>query len=153
MPCGPVQRARIVLACTQRLTNSAIAKRLGTSPSTVGKWQRRFVEHGVQELHDELCPGRPRTHEDKKAAGLINRALQERPSHASAWSMRRMAEDEGVSKRTVQRWFSLFGAKPHRSDAFKHQGAVCRREEPGPGTQSQSAHVAAGTGLRRRLPP
>ena len=30
-----------------------------------------------------------------------------------------MAEAEGVSKSTVQRWFSLFGVKPHRSDTFK----------------------------------
>ena len=30
-----------------------------------------------------------------------------------------MAEAEGVSKSTVQRWFSLFGVKPHLSDTFK----------------------------------
>ena len=30
-----------------------------------------------------------------------------------------MADAEGVSKSTVQRWFSLFGVKPHLSDTFK----------------------------------
>ena len=30
-----------------------------------------------------------------------------------------MAQAEGVSKSTVQRWFSLFGVKPHLSDTFK----------------------------------
>ncbi len=30
-----------------------------------------------------------------------------------------MAEAEGVSKSTVQRWFSLFAVKPHRSETFK----------------------------------
>ena len=41
MPYGLVQRARIVLACAQGLTNSAVAKRLAVSPSAVGKWRRR----------------------------------------------------------------------------------------------------------------
>ncbi len=30
-----------------------------------------------------------------------------------------MAQAQGVSKSTVQRWFSLFGVKPHLSDTFK----------------------------------
>ena len=119
MPYGLVQRARIVLACAQGLTNSAVAKRLAVSPSAVGKWRRRFLERGVQGLHDELRPGRPRTYDDEKVAVLINRALQQKPDHAGAWSVRLMAEAEGVSKSTVQRWFSLFGVKPHRSDTFK----------------------------------
>ena len=78
MPYGLVQRARIVLACAQGLTNSAVAKRLAVSPSAVGKWRRRFIERGVQGLHDELRPGRPRTYDDEKVAVLINRALQHR---------------------------------------------------------------------------
>ena len=119
MPYGLVQRARIVLACAQGLTNSAVATRLSVSPSAVGKWRRRFLERGVQGLHDELRPGRPRTYDDDKVAELINRALQRKPDHANAWSVRLMAEAEGVSKSTVQRWFSLFGVKPHLSDTFK----------------------------------
>ena len=30
-----------------------------------------------------------------------------------------MAQAEGVSKSTVQRWFSLFGIKPHLTKTFK----------------------------------
>ena len=119
MPYGLVQRARIVLACAQGLTNSAVAERLDASPSAVGKWRRRFLERGVQGLHDELRPGRPRTYDDEKVAELISRALQEKPDNASAWSVRLMAQAQGVSKSTVQRWFSLFGVKPHLSDTFK----------------------------------
>ena len=119
MPYGLVQRARIVLTCAQGLTNSAVAERLDASPSAVGKWRRRFIERGVQGLHDELRPGRPRTYDDEKVAELINRALQDKPDNASAWSVRLMAQAQGVSKSTVQRWFSLFGVKPHLSDTFK----------------------------------
>ena len=122
MPYGLVQRARIVLACAQGLTNSAVAERLEASPSAVGKWRRRFIERGMQGLHDELRPGRPRTYDDEKVAELINRALQEKPDNASAWSVRLMAQAQGVSKSTVHRWFSLFGVKPHLSDSFKLSG-------------------------------
>ena len=119
MPYGLVQRARIVLACAQGLTNSAVAEHLDASPSAVDKWRRRFLERGVQGLHDELRPGRPRTYDDDKVAELINRALQKKPDNAGAWSVRLMAQAQGVSKSTVQRWFSLFGVKPHLSNTFK----------------------------------
>ena len=133
MPYGLVQRARIVLTCAQGLTNSAVAKRLAVSPSAVGKWRRRFLERGVQGLHDELRPGRPRTYDDEKVAVLINRALQQKPDHAGAWSVRLMAEAEGVSKSTVQRWFfPVRGqAAPERHlqavqrPVFHREGARC----------------------------
>ena len=73
----------------------------------------------MQGLHDDLRPGRPRTYDDEKVAELINHALQEKPDNASAWSVRLMAQAQDVSKSTVQRWFSLFGVKPHLSDTFK----------------------------------
>ncbi len=119
MPHGLVQRARMILACAEGLTNTAVAERLDVSLSAVGKWRRRFLDRGVQGLHDELRPGRPRSYGDEKVAGLITRALHNKPDNADAWSVRLMAEAEGVSKSTVQRWFSLFGVKPHRSDTFK----------------------------------
>ena len=119
MPHSLVQRARIIVACAEGRTNAEVAARVGASPSAVSKWRRRFLERGVEGLHDELRSGRPRTYDDEKVAGLINRALQHKPDHANAWSVRLMAEAEGVSKSTVQRWFSLFAVKPHRSETFK----------------------------------
>ncbi len=95
MPCGSVRRARIALACAQGLTNTAVAQGLHVSLSVAGTWRRRFLE-GV---HDEFRPGRPRTHDDEKVAVLINRALRKTPDNAGAWSVRLMAEAEGVPKR------------------------------------------------------
>ncbi|MDE2955683.1 MAG: helix-turn-helix domain-containing protein [Bacteroidota bacterium] len=37
MPHGLVQRARIVLACAEGVTNAKVAAQLGVSASTVGK--------------------------------------------------------------------------------------------------------------------
>ena len=115
MPHGLVQRARIVLACADGLSNKAVAELVRTTPQTVGKWRRRFIEQGIEGLHDEIRSGRPRIYDDERVAGLINRVLQEKPHDANTWSVRRMAEAEGVSKSTVHRLFTLHGIKPHRS--------------------------------------
>ena len=49
-------RARIVLACAERLDNKAVAARLGVCSATVGTWRRRFVERRLEGLAD--TPGR-----------------------------------------------------------------------------------------------
>ena len=119
MPHGLVQRARLVLASAEGLSNKAVGQRVGLTPNVVGKWRRRFLESGVAGLHDELRPGRPRTYDDERVATLINHALQETPQSATHWSVRSMAATQGVSKSTVQRWFTLFGVKPHLARTFK----------------------------------
>ncbi len=119
LPHGLVLRARMILASAEGLTNRAVAERVGASPQAVGKWRRRFLELGVQGLHDELRPGRPRSYDDEKVAQVISRALQQKPANAENWSVRLMGAAEGVSKTTVQRWFSLFGIKPHLAQTFK----------------------------------
>ena len=119
LPCAWVVRARMILAGAEGLTNTAVARRLGVTPQTVGKWRRRFRAAGVKGLHDELRPGRPRTHDDEKVAAVINRALQKAPDAATHWSTRTLARAEGVGKSTVQRWFALFGVKPHLAKTFK----------------------------------
>ena len=42
LPYALVVRARIILASAEGLTNAAVAKRVGVTPHTVGKWRRRF---------------------------------------------------------------------------------------------------------------
>ena len=119
LPYALVVRARIILASAEGLTNVAVAKRVGVTPHTVGKWRRRFREAGMQGLHDEIRPGRPRTYDDDKVAAVINRALQGPPDAATHWSTRTLGQAEGLSKSTVQRWLALFGVKPHLAQTFK----------------------------------
>ena len=76
LPHSVVQCAQNVLACGSGETNTSIAKRMGLTGVTVGKWRKRYREPGLEGLHDELRPGRPRTYEDDKVAEVINRALQ-----------------------------------------------------------------------------
>lgn len=119
LPYTLVLRTRMILASAEGLTNTAVARRFGVTPQTVGKWRRRFRAAGVEGLHDELRPGRPRTHDDEKVAAVISRALQKTPDDATHWSTRTLARAEGISKSTVHRWFALFGVKPHLAKTFK----------------------------------
>jgi putative transposase len=48
------QRVRIVLSCASCESNSAVARRLELTDSTVGKWRTRFVKHRIAGLYDEL---------------------------------------------------------------------------------------------------
>jgi len=102
-----------VLACCAGETNTAIAKRIGLTGMTVGKWRKRYRELGLEDLHDELRPGRPRTYEDDTVAEVINRALQTKPTDGSTqWSARSLATATGISKTTVHRWLQTFSVQP-----------------------------------------
>jgi putative transposase len=108
MPHSIVQRAQIVLACGAGESNTTIAKRMGMTGMTVGKWRKRYREFGIEGLHDELRPGRPRTYEDGKVAEVINSALQTKPSDGSThWSARSLAAETGIPKSTVHRWLKV----------------------------------------------
>jgi transposase len=119
LPHALVRRARIVLMSAEALSNQVIAERCGVSVPTISHWRRRWREDGIAGLHGELRPGRPRSYDDERVAGLINTVLHSRPEGSSHWSVRTVAAQTGVSKSTVGRYFTLFGLAPHRSKSFK----------------------------------
>ena len=120
LPHSIVQRAQIVLACEAGETNTAISKRMGLKGMTVGKWRKRYRDLGLEGLHDDLRPGRPRTYEDDKVAEVINRALQNKPADGSTqWTARSLAAAMGISKSTAHRWLQTFYLQPHRQKSFK----------------------------------
>ena len=119
LPHGLVRRVRIVLMAADGLTNRAIAERLGLSHATVGKWRMRYLEQGLEGLHDELRPGRPRSISDEQVAALIRKTLKKKPKAATHWTVRSMAEQVKLSKSTVHRIWTAFGLQPHRQRHFK----------------------------------
>ena len=58
LPHGVVQRAQIVLACANGESGKEIAKRMRLNKNTVVKWRNRYLEYGIEGLHDELRCGR-----------------------------------------------------------------------------------------------
>jgi len=119
MPHGLVRRAKLVLLSADGQSNKAIAKKLGLSTSSVVKWRRRFIEQGIQGLHDELRPGRPRSISDEEVASMLNKTINTKPKSRTHWSCRSIADETGISKSTVNRVWNAFSIAPHRQRHFK----------------------------------
>ena len=177
MPHWLVRRSQIVLLSGEGESNREVARRCGVSAPVVSHWRRRYQERGLAGLHDELRPGRPRTHDDEKVAELITLVVQRKPDHATQWSVRSGAAVTGISKSSVGRYFALFGLQPHRSKSFKLSTdpffvekvrdivglylnppdkalvAVRGRAEPGAGIGAYPTGAADGLGLCRRSNP
>lgn len=119
LPHGLVRRARIVLMAADGITNKVIAEKVGVSSVTVGKWRKRYVEQGIQGLHDELRPGRPRSISDEQVAVLIRKTLKTKPKEGTHWTVRSIAAETDLSKSTVHRIWQAFGLQPHRQRHFK----------------------------------
>lgn len=119
MPHALVQRARIILFAAAGETNSAIAKKMGVSKPTVGIWRKRYIDYGLEGLHDELKPGRPRTISDEQVATVIRKTLKTKPKKGTHWAVRPMAESTRISKSTIHRIWTAFGLQPHRRKTFK----------------------------------
>src|SRR5512137_1521445 len=91
------RRARIILACADGLTNTAVARRLRVAPGTVCKWRQRFVEQRVDGLLDEPRPGTPRCITDAQVEAVIVKTLESTPRGETHWSTRSMAKATGHS--------------------------------------------------------
>src|SRR2546427_3022609 len=96
LPAGLVSRARIILLSSSGKTNMQIARQMGLTNATVGKWRRRFLEQDVSGVHDELRPGRPRPISDERVAGLVRKTLETKPKEGTHWSIRQMAEQTRI---------------------------------------------------------
>lgn len=119
LPAGLVKRARIVLLSAAGKTNQEIARQLGLTTATVGKWRGRFLEQDVTGLHDELRPGRPRSVSDERVARVVRKTLETKPKDGTHWSVRQLAAETHLSKSTVHRIWHAFGLEPHRQRHFK----------------------------------
>jgi transposase len=112
-------RCRIVLAAADGEPSKDIAARLGCATQTVGRWRGRFAKRGLDGLHDEPRPGKPRQITDEDVERVIVKTLEERPPNATHWSTRQMAQATGMSQTAISRIWRAFGLKPHRSEHFK----------------------------------
>ena len=113
------QRASLVLAAADGLSNQAVAARLRITPWTVGKWRGRFLARRLDGLLDEPRPGAPRTITDAAVERVVTLTLESTPKDATHWSTRAMARRTGMTRSAVSRIWRAFALHPHRSEAFK----------------------------------
>ena len=112
-------RCRIVLAAAGGEQSKDIAARLGCSSQTVGRWRGRYAKRGIDGLHDEPRPGKPRQIGDEEIERVIVKTLEEQPPNATHWSTRSMAAATGMSQTAISRIWRAFGLKPHQTETFK----------------------------------
>ena len=119
LPHGLVRRAEMVLLAADGWPNEAVAAAVGVSRVTVGKWRRRFLDNGLNGLHDELRSGAPRSITDEQVAEVVYKTLKTKPKNQTQWSVRSMGEATGLSKDAVHRIWRTYGLQPHRQKHFK----------------------------------
>lgn len=119
LPHSLVVRARIVLMAADGASNTAIAQKLDLSQQAVCLWRKRYLEQGIQGLHDELKPGRPRTISDERVAALVKKTLKTKPKDGTHWTVRTIAQGTHFSHMTAHRIWKAFGLQPHRQKHFK----------------------------------
>ena len=112
-------RSRVVLACADGRSNTAVAAELRVCIDTVGKWRSRFLEQRLDGLLDQPRSGRPRMIDDADVERVIALTLETTPKDATHWSTRAMARRSGLSHNTVSRIWRAFALQPHRTETFK----------------------------------
>jgi putative transposase len=119
LPHSLVLRAQVVLLAVDGASNNEIASQLRLSPQSVCLWRKRYLSLGIQGLHDELKPGRPRTVSDEKVAFVVRKTLDTKPKDGTHWTVRTIAKETRLSRATVHRIWHAFGLQPHRQKHFK----------------------------------
>ena len=116
---GLALRSRIVLRCSTGVPNTQVARELGITNATVGKWRSRYVVKGPAGLLDEPRCGAPRRISDEQVEEVVVKTLESTPRNATHWSTRSMAAASGMSRPTVNRIWRAFGLQPHLAESFK----------------------------------
>lgn len=119
-PQQVAQRCRIILAAAEGKQDKDIAGSMQINYKTVALWRHRFCSEGPDCLW-EVAAGRGRKPyiTTDKIEKVINATLQTRPAGSTHWSCRTMAEEQGVSKSTINRVWQSHGLKPHLTKQFK----------------------------------
>ncbi len=112
-------RSKIVLRAAEGQSNQEIARNLGITGATAGKWRERFRLQGMEGLSDEPRPGAPRKITDGQVEEAVTKTLESVPTAATHWSTRSLSQQVGLSQSAIVRIWHSFGLQPHRSETFK----------------------------------
>ena len=115
-----MKRAKIVLMAAEGRQNKAIAEFLGIDRRQASRWRRRFVEKRLAGIEKDLPRGgRKAKKREQMTALIIETTTQSKPSNATHWSVRTLAEKLGIDKSMVHRVWQASGLKPHLDKTFK----------------------------------
>lgn len=117
-PQRTVQRARILLACADGLSQQEAARRVGVRRRIVTKWCGRFRQRGLAGLTDAAGRGRKPSLSEASRALILTQATRP-PKGKTRHSVRSMARTAAVSVGTVHALWQANDIKPHLTRTFK----------------------------------
>ena len=98
-----VQRAKIVLLCSDGIAIKRIAEKLDIRPNTVIVWRDRYLEEGLDGLYDRDRPGKPVTYGEGFRNDVLQLLETSPPDGLAAWDGATVAAHLNVSKHAVWR--------------------------------------------------
>ncbi len=117
-PQRRVQRARILLACAEGLSQQEVARQVGVRRRIVTKWCGRFRRLGLAGLADAGGRGCKSSVSEESRALILTQATRP-PKGRTRHSVRSMARTAGVSIGTVHALWQANDIKPHLTRTFK----------------------------------
>src|SRR5450755_3999169 len=119
LPAGDVMRSRMVLLLADGVAYQKIQDLLDTTAPTIARWKRRFIEHRITGLMEELHPGQQPSVRTPKLQAKVLAGIKEGPKDGSThWSCRKLAAKFHVSKDTIQRILTQADVRPHRLERY-----------------------------------
>ncbi|MDV9195967.1 IS630 family transposase [Streptomyces sp. Wh19] len=173
------ERARIILACADGMSNAAVGRLVDVQAKTVGKWRRKFAAEGLAGLQDAGRIGRPKADlvlSDGERDQLVRWARRAKTAQylalrakivlrcAEGGTNRQAAMDLGIDESTVERWRARFverrldglqdEPRPGRPpsillDQVEDVLVATLESAPGRDTHWSRASMAARTGLSK----
>ncbi|MCC2280989.1 helix-turn-helix domain-containing protein, partial [Streptomyces sp. ET3-23] len=116
------EKARIILACADGMSNTGVARLVGVQSKTVGKWRRAFAFERMAGFEDAGWIGRPKADlilDDAERRQLQQWARQAKTAQflalrakivlrcAEGGTNQQAAADLGIDRSTVDRWRSM----------------------------------------------